>query len=76
MYFLPWPRGDNKMSRVPVDAHILMETERAIAIEDDTEKSGMKWIPKSLCDFYKHEKTQTYSDLEVEEWFAKKEGLI
>lgn len=60
---------------ITIDAVLLNQTPKAYLIDtgnvDDKGHAIGKWVPKSLS-----EHDETDDTLQVEEWFAKKEGLI
>jgi hypothetical protein len=66
-------REDSKI--ISIDAALLGQSDKAYLIDTgDTDKKGKpigKWVPKSLSEYDATDKT-----LQVEEWFAVKEGLV
>lgn len=76
-----WKDRDRR-DGVELSVIFLRETEKAIQVRDGSEEI---WIPKSVCrldddtellEENKNFVTGDIVELSVEEWFAKKEGLI
>lgn len=69
-----WKDRDNK-STIEMSVIFLCETEKAVQVRDGVTEI---WIPKSLCNFDDNHNLVSGDEIElyVEEWFAKKEGLI
>lgn len=66
-------RPDAKI--ITIDAALLSQTEKAYLIDTgETDAKGKaigKWVPKSVSEYDTSDNT-----LQVEEWFAVKEGLV
>jgi len=66
-------RDDSKI--ITIDAALLRQTDKAYLIDiGETDESGKpigKWVPKSVSEYDAADKT-----LQVEEWFAVKNGLL
>jgi hypothetical protein len=58
-----------------IDAYIIRETPKAFLVEWEGDEY---WIPKSVC-YWEGEQPQdrdTQGELEVEDWFAEKQGWL
>lgn len=66
-------RADSKI--ISIEAALIHETEKAYLIDsgevDGKGKPIGKWVPKSIGEYDKSDGT-----IQLEEWFASKEGLI
>lgn len=64
-----------KAEKITIEATLLSETRRAYLIDSgEVDKKGKaigQWIPKSVSEYDK-----TSGTIQIEDWFAKKEGLV
>lgn len=58
--------------------HVVRETQKAILVEGEDIESDRLWLPKSVI----HESSEVFDaqsgdgELVIEDWWAKKEGLL